>query len=544
MTAIFQQGNAKDVLKGFPENFFHCAVTSPPYFGLRKYDGGAAIWDGDAKCEHEWVAHYQLPKGGRNLPDNMPNTGGNRVQQLVDSPRFGVHSSFCRRCGAWRGQLGAEPTPDLYISHLVQICQEVKRVLRKDGVFWLNIGDSWCGYKGDNYLRHPESSRLQAGTSVPSCHFVGTPQTTGLKPLDMILIPSQIAIALRADDWYVRSMVVWSKNNPMPESVNGWRWEEHRVSQCPRCMSLSSFKNRVCKICDWRKPSNRGETEAWWAETGQQEHSEDGGFRSDSFFVDCPGCPKCSHSDGYILRKGSWRPTDSYEFILMLTKTNNYYSDREAVLERGVYPPGESRQGGDWHKSMMSGSRTTEGLHNKEWIGNGGRNLRSVWSFPTRPGKFNHYAAYPPRLPETCIRSSTSEKGCCPACGAPWARVVDKGFTMHNKATGSQYAKGTSANRLALLRQSAREQGEEYSHLSRTTGWRPTCSCSTSDLIPCRILDPFSGAGTTALAAERLGLDSFSIDTSAEYIELSKVRLMDDKQKRIREDRRAIKGEK
>tara|TARA_Y100000310_G_scaffold120427_2_gene119200 strand:+ start:3861 stop:4976 length:1116 start_codon:yes stop_codon:yes gene_type:complete len=353
----------------------------------------------------------------------------------------------------------------------------------------------------------------------------------------------------------------------------------------------------MCKVCGWKKPANRGETEAWCAETGQQEHDEGGGFKSDSFYVACPGCPKCSPNDGYVLRKGSWRPTDSYEFVLMLTKTNSYYCDREAVLELGIYPAGEKRHGGNNHKSLDSGSRTTVGLHEKEWVGTGGRNLRSVWEFPTLPYKGGHYAAYPPRLPELCIKSSTSEKGCCPTCGAPWARVIKKGFAEHDGDTGTDYGTGTNANRLALLRQAARKRGGEYGALSynskykkggvtglatqgfqrnetieaerersrsearllypdderaqqdyinsihdhggldkgRTIGWRPTCSCATGDPVPCRVLDPFSGAGTTALVAERLGLDSFAVDTSAEYIALSKARLVDDEQKRIAE---------
>ncbi len=204
-------------------------------------------------------------------------------------------------------------------------------------------------------------------------------------------------------------------------------------------------------------------------------------------------------------------------------------------MEQGVYPAGEARQGGDGHKSLGAGSRTTEGLHNKDWIGNGGRNLRSVWSFPTKPGKFNHYAAYPPRLAEICIKSSTSEKGCCPKCGAPWARVIEKGLTAHDGDTGSGYVEGSTANRLALLHQAARERGAEYVNSAQSVGWRPTCTCSAGDPVSCRVLDPFSGAGTSALVAEQLGLDSVSIDTSAEYIQLSKDRLAADEQRRIDE---------
>jgi hypothetical protein len=94
------------------------------------------------------------------------------------------------------------------------------------------------------------------------------------------------------------------------------------------------------------------------------------------------------------------------------------------------------------------------------------------------------------------------------------------------------------------MRQAARERGEEYSNKSSTIGWLPTCQCQdTGDPIPCRILDPFSGAGTTALVAERLGLDSIGIDTSAEYIALSEARLAEDEQKRVDEQIKQLRRE-
>jgi len=461
MPAVFLRGNARDVLQGMPPDFIHCGVTSPPYFGLRKYNGGEEVW-----------------------PDG------------------------------WEGQLGGEPTPDLYIQHLVQIMREVRRVLRPDGVFWLNIGDSWAGSgkgqmgDGSHAAKHGEKQHTNTGAILG-----GLPKMVmgnGIKPLDMVLIPSLLALALREDGWYVRSEIVWQKNNPMPESVNGVRFE--------RC------KKKV-----------------------------------DGEWQDCPGCPKCSPNDGYILRKGSWRPTDSHEIILMLTKTNHYFCDKEAVLEQGVYPAGEARQGGNGHKSMKSGSRTTEGLHNKEWVGNGGRNLRSVWQFPTKPGKFNHYAAYPPKLPEICLKSSTSEKGCCPKCGSPWARVVERGESTYariKRETGHDWSDmqrqsvdlGAALKCGELACGGTRLPSGAAPHLepvaSNTIGWRPTCACDSNlSPIPCRVLDPFSGAGTTAMVAEQLGLDSFSIDTSAEYIQIAKDRIADDEQRRVDEQVKQLSKE-
>ena len=91
---------------------------------------------------------------------------------------------------------------------------------------------------------------------------------------------------------------------------------------------------------------------------------------------------------------------------------------------------------------------------------------------------------YPPALVEPCILAGTSERGCCPACGAPWERVIEKRNPGHTGETESLYPAGTTANRLALLRQAARENGEEYANRSTTTGWRPTCSCRVYHLKP------------------------------------------------------------
>jgi hypothetical protein len=373
----------------------------------------------------------------------------------------------------------------------------------------------------------------------------------------MVLIPEQLALAARADGWYVRSILIWAKGvscsddfngNPMPESVNGWRWERHRV-----------------------KVGDNGRGEAVWQ--------------------NCPGCPKCEKNDGYVLRKGSWRPTDSYEQILMLTRTDSYFCDREAVLERGVYPTGGYRAGGDGHKSLGAGSRTTEGLHNKDWIGNGGRNLRSVLLVSTTGYKGAHFAVYSPKLIEPLIRVATSEKGCCPHCGAPWARVVDRGFTVHGESTtlqqvsipgeteydrlsyDSKYKGGDIAGLAAqyshqnkviederarsriiaaqLFPGDKQAQQEYINHVhdhggldkGRTIGWLPTCSCGAGDPVPCRVLDPFSGAGTTALVAERLGLDSIGIDTSADYIALAESRLTEDERKRMEDQEKQLKKE-
>jgi hypothetical protein len=146
------------------------------------------------------------------------------------------------------------------------------------------------------------------------------------------------------------------------------------------------------------------------------------------------------------------------------------------------------------------------------------RNRRTVWTITTEPFKGAHFATFPTDIPEICIKAGTSQKGCCPKCGAPWDRIIGKGLTSHDGSSNTQYPKTTTAGRLALLRQAARERGEEYQNGTRTLGWKPTCDCGEEAVIPCTVLDPFGGSGTTAEVAKRLGRDFILIELKKEYI--------------------------
>lgn len=153
-----------------------------------------------------------------------------------------------------------------------------------------------------------------------------------------------------------------------------------------------------------------------------------------------------------------------------------------------------------------------------------GRNVRSVWTIATQPYPEAHFATFPEELPRRCILAGTSAHGCCPECGAPWERIVEKGFTAHDGETASQYETGTTANRLAKLRQAARKNGGEYTNSAATTGWRPTCAHDATP-IPCTVLDPFAGSGTTLAVALALGRSAIGIELNPEYVKLAERRL-------------------
>jgi DNA modification methylase len=190
-------------------------VTSPPYFGLRDY--GTARWDGGSdQCDH-----LGPPMRTNNKPsDGRATFHGGKSRATEPMGRE------CDRCGARRvdSQIGLEASPAEYVDTMVQVFRDVRRVLREDGTLWLNLGDSYAGSWGAQ-SRGPAGVEVSAVSAAqvaaaPKLTRTGSlERTPGLKPKDLMGIPWRVAFALQADGWWLRSDIVWSKPNPMPESV-------------------------------------------------------------------------------------------------------------------------------------------------------------------------------------------------------------------------------------------------------------------------------------------------------------------------------------
>ncbi len=142
------QGHALSVLKSIPEGSVNCVITSPPYWGLRDYGIEPTIWDGKEDCEHEW-GNKNITLKHKSGETNPGKEGWFKDRGASDDKG----NYFCIKCGAWRGSLGLEPTFELYIKHLCDIFNEAKRVLRKDGTCWVNLGDTYGGGAG-RYCPH------------------------------------------------------------------------------------------------------------------------------------------------------------------------------------------------------------------------------------------------------------------------------------------------------------------------------------------------------------------------------------------------------
>jgi len=176
---ILYQGHVLDVLKKMPEKSVDCIFTSTPYFGLRNYKTESQIWDNDVDCEHEW------------------------------------EDNFCKKCSAWMGELGQEPSVSLFVKHLCDIFEESKRVLKDRGSLWVNLGDSYNGSGGEHLPHHKNDAGFQ-GERLVGCqrrNIVNIPKKS------LTLVPERFAIEMINRGWTLRQNIIWYKNNAMPESV-------------------------------------------------------------------------------------------------------------------------------------------------------------------------------------------------------------------------------------------------------------------------------------------------------------------------------------
>jgi DNA modification methylase len=213
------QGHAPDVLSQMEAESVSCVVTSPPYWSLRRYGTPPQAWpnpDGTPLCadrEHVWgdsITKHLRGKAGEHA------TCGNTVKMVA--PRKAEQGQFCQRCGCWRGELGSEPDFRLYLDHLLSVFDEVRRVLRRDGVCWVNLGDSYATHPKGN-LNGQGRSGLTSTRSQEQ-HPAGMDKRDGgLPEKNICMIPFRFAIAMQERGWWLRSVVVWHKLAAMPESV-------------------------------------------------------------------------------------------------------------------------------------------------------------------------------------------------------------------------------------------------------------------------------------------------------------------------------------
>lgn len=506
------QGDARRI--PLRDESVQCVVTSPPYWGLRDYRLEPLVWGREeeaAGCDHEW---------GQELPGHHPGQVEQTKWKDAEAAGKGqtaASGSFCARCSAWCGSLGLEPTPELYLEHLVEIFREVRRVLRRDGVCWLNMGDCYATgagkvggapgggeqgawWAGDvdrlrDKKRGYRGERLDNtdGGGVARRKTVGIGPMTqpnrmplpGLKAKDLVGMPWALAFALRADGWWLRRDIIWSKPNPMPESV------EDRPSSSHEYLFLLAkseryYYDRIAIL----EPAAYAHEAKWDADrkTGKSTR------RFSSAKVPA-GWNSGPTSDDLLGR----HPARAKTAV-----------DPHAGGRRQAPEPGEQ----DAFSVMPDGQL--------------GRNRRSVWEIATAPFPGAHFATFPPALVIPCIKAGTSERGACIGCGAPWKPVIETDYfndtTTNGRPARGNNVKGLQAEAGELEGGKTLASGVRTRRIDTTLGWRSTCSCGLEALRPCVVLDPFAGAGTVLMVAQELGRIGIGLDLKWEYLLMARKR--------------------
>ena len=201
------QGNALSVLKDFPDESIDCIVTSPPYFGLRNYNLEPIIFNEDKNCEHEFELKEKkdtMDRGGSGDHDS-DGLHGNKIEYK------NYKSGYCKKCNAWLGFLGNEGTPQEYINHIVEIVSECMRVLKKTGVMFLNLGDSYGTHRSEKDAEMNISNKDRLNSLITRNAPKKDVKSNWFREKQKLLIPHRIAIALQEKGFIIRDDIVWVK---------------------------------------------------------------------------------------------------------------------------------------------------------------------------------------------------------------------------------------------------------------------------------------------------------------------------------------------
>ena len=227
------------------------------------------------------------------------------------------------------------------------------------------------------------------------------------------------------------------------------------------------------------------------------------------------------------------RPASALEYVFLLTKNSRYFFDMEAIRKKfntnhsikgrgmkGNPNRNDSGQECGYGEALGRNYRNTdlffESIKPPHGLISAGDELLGLYVNP-QALKEAHFASFPFKLVEPLIKAGSSGRGCCPKCGSPWERGVERKTATPGQKPG--YTKNCT------MRNDG-ERAENFTDMdTRTLSWSPTCSCNAGETIPCTILDIFFGSGTVAVVAERLGRKWVGIELSKDYIEIAKNRI-------------------
>lgn len=366
-------GAMPEATKVFPDGHFNCCISSPPYWSLRDYGLPPSIWDGDINCEHKWDGEIiQRQRGAVSGRTAQTGTHKKGIQ--------GTHThngQFCSKCGAWRGSLGLEPTFELFIKHLCDIYDEVKRVLRDDGTCWVNLGDT---YGNSGYNTHKSrNTKLDKPPAGWTNREQGRMATKGIPDKSLCLIPQRFAIEMVNRGWILRNVIIWHKPNPMP----------------------SSAKDRF--TCDFEYVYFFVKSKKYWFEPQYE--------------------PYLTESNAERPRMGQGKNTKynqkrgESKNLRARKKTHTMHELRTEGIELRHFSP------------LGRNKRTVWKLKRSEWrqycnqLWENMERSGALWTIPTQSFPDAHFATYPEKLVEPMIKAGCPEF-VCTKCGKAREKII------------------------------------------------------------------------------------------------------------------------
>jgi len=459
-------GNDLEILPQLPAESVSCMTTSPPYWGLRDYGIESVIWDEDKNCKHIWGNKIIIKSYGN--VGTHPNVGSQKIDAMKGSENKG---QFCQKCGAWKGSLGLEPTFELYIKHLCDIFDEVKRVLRKDGCIFVNLGDTYNSHSAKSKNVGGFEGKQMRNNQAYSDSKIA-PKKVGVPDKSLCDIPYRFSIEMINRGWIKRNTIIWHKPNCMPSSAPD-RFTvdfEYLFFFTKNNKTLFWTNEKTLECVSKKPPGTKGVKGKDWR-----------------WGLNSKGKPK---------RISFWTGHD-YWFEQQFEETTAKVIEPRMLRE-------EKR-------------RTYNGKYpNAGVIRSMNRNKRSVWTIPTQPFPEAHFAVYPEGLIEIPIKAGCPEF-ICKKCGKARVRILEP-TEEYKKYLGQEnleeHHAGQETKTKFKVKTNAEYKFRGYSDCGCGAGWESGIVC-----------DPFMGAGTSALVALKQRKRFIGIEIKQEYIDMSYKRI-------------------
>ena len=524
-------GDTLSVLKTFPSECADTIITSPPYWGLRDYgEDTKTIWGGDKSCEHKWaIASKEITKGpakgliGLRGPSDKPSEIYTKEMKLSGS-------QLCSLCGAWYGQLGLEPTLDLFLEHLLEITAELKRVLKKTGVMFWNHGDCYGGSGMGTWKNPPEKINSKEIYHIPYGSNVPVRKN---REMAKCLMGQNYRLLFRMIDeqnWIWRNQIIWHKPNAMPSSVKDRFANTYEpVFMLVKNNEPQYWYNPIGKMADKQpdyKNGIQGEDWEWGIRKG--ERIKLSLWQSVKYYFDLDAVRKPQKEVSIERLKRGVSEHHKYANLPHMGGGGGLNKPRLNIKFNYRVRDAEKKS-----EQCPQFKATKEEIENYPyWKGKNdtrlpdmthpaGKNPGDCWTIPTQPFKGAHFATFPEKLIQPMILAGCPEQ-ICKKCGKAQMRISERITepTRPGRITGTgKSGKDNDPNKQLHTRDPQRHIIKDI----KTIGWTD-CGCNAG-WNKGIVLDPFAGSGTTCLVAKKLGIRYIGIEISPAYCKMAEQRL-------------------